>query len=141
MMLNVRFATCDDLDEIKTLYDSQRQALGFVLRPSLVESVHKNELLVAWDEKLVGAVHYHHRRDHQTTLYHIAVQENQRRRGIGAALVSALIRECQARQARCILLKCPQELLSNQFYKAMGFQLRGQDIGKHRPLNMWVLPL
>jgi len=141
MTLDVRSATCDDLDGIKALYDAQRQALGFVLRPALAESIQRDELLVAWDEGLVGAVHYRHRRDHQTTLYHIAVQEGQQRRGIGAALVLALLQECQARQARCILLKCPQELPANQFYAVLGFQFQGQQAGKHRPLNIWVLSL
>jgi len=137
----IRPATLGDLDAIKALYDAQRQALGFVLRPALAESIQRSEILVAQNGVLVGAVHYRHRRDQQTTLYHIAVQESQQRRGIGAALLLALRQECQARQARCILLKCPQELPSNQFYAALGFHLQGQDTGKHRSLNIWVLSL
>lgn len=135
----VRHATLDDLNAIKALFDSERNNLGFVMRPSLVTSIQRSEVLVAVDETLLSVVHYRHRRDGQTTLYHIAVQKELRRSGLGAVLIEALRHECQARQARFILLKCPQELSANQFYAAMGFQLQTQETGKHRPLNVWVL--
>ncbi|MCS6836815.1 MAG: GNAT family N-acetyltransferase [Anaerolineae bacterium] len=135
----VRPATPDDLDAVKALFDAERQALGFVLRPSLAESIHRGEILVVRDEGLLGAVHYRHRRDRQTTLYHIAVLSSRRRAGLGATLVEALKRECQARQARFILLKCPQGLPANQFYAAQGFQLQAQEAGKRRLLNVWTL--
>ena len=135
----VRHARLDDLDAIKALFDAERLALGFVLRPSLAQSIQREEMLVAYNGALIGAVHYHHRRDGQTTLYHIAVASSYRRAGLGAALIEALRHECQARQARFILLKCPQDLPSNQFYAAQGFQLQAQEEGKRRPLNVWVL--
>jgi len=136
----VRMAAEADLDGIKRLFDAHRNELGFVLRPSLVKSIQSHEMLVAVQGAVVlGAVHYHHRRDGQTTLYHIAVFSDFRRRKVGLGLVRALQAECQQRRARFILLKCPSELNANRFYEKAGFHLREKESGKHRALNIWIM--
>lgn len=140
--LVVRTATEADLDEVKQLFDEHRTELGFVLRPSLVKSIQKNELIVAFqDNVVVGAVHFHHRRDGQTTLYHIAVRPIARHNGVGTALIRALSDRCIAGGSKCILLKCPSELSANAFYVRIGFVEKSVEPGKHRELNVWVMEI
>lgn len=140
--LRIHQATLDDLDAVKRLFDANKTALGFVLRPSLIESIQRAELLVAYrDADFVGTVHYHHRRDGQTTLYHIAVDTTSRVAGVGRALIVALQQECILRGMHSIVLKCPQELPANQFYARVGFSRIRTDEGKHRPLNVWHMPI
>lgn len=140
--LRIRKAQLGDLEAVKRLFDKHRAELGFVLRPALIKSIEGAEILVAVQaSRVVGCVHYHHRRDGRTTLYHIAVEEHRRRTGVGAALIRALRDECDVRSASSIALKCPIELAANQFYKQLGFCLLRTETGKHRQLNVWLLPL
>lgn len=140
--LYIHQAALDDLDVVKRLFDANKTALGFVLRPSLIESIQRAELLVAYrDADFVGTVHYHHRRDGQTTLYHIAVNTTSRAAGVGRALVVALQQECILRGMHSIVLKCPQELPANQFYARVGFSHIRTDEGKYRRLNVWHMSI
>lgn len=136
--MNLRKAVLSDLDAIKRLYGQHSRELGFVLRPSLVKSIDLREIILAEEMNLVGAVHYHHRLDKQTTLYHIAVASDRRREKVGRHLIEALLLESQQLQMQKILLKCPEELEANVFYAAVGFKLSGVEAGKHRRLNVWV---
>lgn len=140
--LVVRKATKKDLDAVKELADSHRNELGFVLRPALVRSISREEVLIAENSTgVMGFVEYHHREDEQTTLYHIAVIPNYRRKGIGRALVDALRSEAKLLGKRKILLKCPIDLPANGFYSRLGFQSVRKEEGKARNLHVWVLSL
>ena len=136
----VRKATHDDLDAIKRLADEHREALGFVLRTALAKSIERGEIFVAENSnRIVGFVEYHHRRDEQTTLYHIAVQHNHRRTSIGRLLVQALLSEASQREKRLIQLKCPMDLEANKFYKRLGFSQLGIQNGRKRDLVIWQM--
>ncbi len=134
----IRKAVLSDLDEIKTLADAHKTELGFILRPALAKSIHKDELLVVANSKgLIGFVDYHYRNDEQITLYNIVIAPKYRRQGIGSRLVQSLVNEAKEREKRHILLKCPAELDANKFYEALDFQLSKVEPGKHRKLNIW----
>lgn len=131
-------ATLRDLDPIKGIADKHRTELGFVMRPSLEKSIHDHEIVVATSENVVvGFVHYHHRRDLQTTLYHLVVCSEYRFLGIGNNLVTKLTEEARALGKVYVLLKCPVTLASNAFYERIGFKLNGTELGKERELNVW----
>ena len=135
-------ATVADLDAIKQIADAHRRELGFVRRPTLLAAINRQEIFIAkHNEQLIGFVEYHHRRDEQTTLYNIAVKADYRAQGVGRALVEALAIESQSRGKAFILLKCPIDLPSNQFYETLRFQQGMAEAGKHRPLNIWQLDL
>ncbi len=137
---SIRKARETDLENIKRLADRHRQELGFVRRPALLASIKRDEIFVAENgENLIGFVEYHHRRDEQTTLYNIVVNPEFHQKGIGRQLVQALIDESRLIKKQIILLKCPQDLESNNFYQAMNFFLHSTEDGKHRPLNVWGL--
>lgn len=135
----IRKASEIDLHAIKIIADRHRYELGFVLTPSLVKSISDGELFVAEQGNIVvGFVHYHHRKDHQTTLYHIAVNPQNRNQGIGRSLIEALDQETHKFGNTHIQLKCPQDLRANEFYRKLGFILRRVEAGRLRPLGVWI---
>lgn len=136
----VREALAADISSVKRLFDQHRVELGFVLRPTLEKAVEAREVFVAVaKDQILGAVHFHHRRDKQTTLYHIAVSNSKHRKGIGTALIKALGEVCVVREQTHILLKCPADLAANQFYARLGFQRERTESGKRRALHVWVM--
>lgn len=140
-ILIIRKARLSDLNTIKQLVDQHKQELGFVMRPALQRSIESKEINVAVDinSQMIGFLHYHHRRDGQTTIYNIAVDRNSRLLGIASKLIKSLERECKINKQTKIFLKCPQELPANKFYQSYGFDDLGTEEGKHRKLSIWSL--
>ena len=87
--------------------------------------------------EVVGFVDFHRRRDEQITIYGIVVVAELRERGIGRALVAALLAPPLPTR---LALKCPTDNPANNFYAALGFQLtRVETPTRRRPLNLWTL--
>lgn len=138
----IRAACREDLVAIKALADGHKHELGFVLRPALAKSIDRSELYVALDgENIIGFVDFHHRRDEQTTLYHILVDQSDRNKGVGRALIVALLRAARVAGKSYIQLKCPQDLDANGFYRHLGFRQVDIEQGKNRSLAVWRLSL
>ena len=136
--IGIRLALPGDIDAVKQLADGHRHQLGFLRRPALLEAVQRQELLVAQNGSgIVGFVEYRHRRDQQTTLYNIVVHPDHRNRGTGRQLVFALEKEAMQKQKSVVLLKCPEDLSANSFYKRLGYECVNVEIGKLRRLNIW----
>lgn len=91
--------------------------------------------------QVVGFVEYHHRRDQQTTLYHIAVEESHRAKGVGRALLDALQEEARQMNKTCVFLKCPEGLPANGFYSGCGFCHVGESQSSRRRLVSWRLAI
>ena len=122
------------------MVNEHKNELGFVRKVTLDASLRQNEIFVAEsDGKIVGFLHYHHRRDLQTTLYHVVVSLQQRRQGIGTLLLKSLIKESRSRNKRWIVLKCPVNSPANHFYHQIGFYHWRIEPGKRRALNVWKL--
>lgn len=138
----IRKARPSDLLILKEIADQHKHELGFVLRPALSRSIGREEVLVAEDDTdLLGFVEYHHRRDEQTTLYHIVVTSDCRRQGVGKALINHLRDEARDLQKSVILLKCPDDLSAQEFYKRVGFRPIREETGKKRSLVVFVLDI
>lgn len=136
--IKIRSALPKDIDAIKQLADSHKHELGFLRRPSLLEAIQRQELMVAQNGNgLVGFVEYRHRRDQQTTLYNLVVLPEHRLSGTGRQLVFALEEEARQKEKTLILLKCPEDLPANQFYERIGYTKVRVDTGKNRRLNIW----
>lgn len=133
-------ARTEDLDAVKALADANRTSLGFVLRPALAVGIQKGWLLVA--EKngcIIGFAHYRHRKDAQTTLYQICVDQKWRGQGIGRMLIEALLNESLSLGQTSVRLKAPSDIAANEFYQALGFQLVDTEPGRIRSVNVWEI--
>ncbi|MBK9232160.1 MAG: GNAT family N-acetyltransferase [Anaerolineae bacterium] len=91
--LEIRKAMQSDIGILKALADAHKDEIGFILRPALAKSIDNREVFVvtlSGEPAPVGFVDYHHRKDAQTTLYHIVVSPDYRGTGIGRKLVLVL---------------------------------------------------
>jgi len=128
-----------DLDEIKKIADSHKNELGFIMRPILARSIVQGELMVAVNGVgIMGFIQYHHRRDEQTTLHNVVVVPSFRKYGIGRELILNLEKEAVSKNKSFILLKCPEDLDANEFYKHVGYKEVDNETGKSRRLNIWT---
>jgi ribosomal protein S18 acetylase RimI-like enzyme len=135
-------AKFDQVQTAKAIASRFSSELGFVNAAALTESVSKGSLEVIPD---VGFVHYHHRRDGQTTIYSLAVLKEYQGQGWGRLLLYRVIcslveyRNQHDRQGKhfSIVAKCPENLPSNGFYESVGFELIATEPGKKRALNVW----
>jgi N-acetylglutamate synthase-like GNAT family acetyltransferase len=138
-----RKATLADVDAMKALVDRHKTELGFVVRSALERSIGLSEVIVAIyaSAHLAGFVHYHHRKDGQTTLYNIVVDQPYRRNRVGRQLIIELTSEARRYRQNAVLLKCPEQLPANDFYEHCGFALVEKESGKKRPLSIWRIQL
>lgn len=127
------FAENKDLPRIKALADVHRQALGFVNRATLESAINSKEIL----NLPYGFLHFHHRRDNISTLYHLCVSPEHRQQGVGRSLVSAWEEHSRKCSIKLLRLKCPLDLEANGFYSRLGFSRVDIEPGKHRPLVVW----
>jgi N-acetylglutamate synthase-like GNAT family acetyltransferase len=140
--LLVRAGTSCDIPPIKVIADHAKSALGFVHRASLTRAVARDELIVAdVRESVAGFCHFYRRKDGIITLYHIAVDAELRRKGIGRAMIVRLHRDATESGMVAIRLKCPADLPANEFYARYGFSLVGVEGKIARPLHVWTLGL
>ena len=133
-----------DIDAIKCIADECRAELGFHTRASFVESLHRNELLVAQlSGRVVGFLRFRHTRAGHTTRREVGATSSCRSRGLGRALIEALVTYARERGSHAIKLSCPVELPANEFYHSLGFRRtqRRSKPGKSRPLYQWELVL
>jgi len=136
--IEIRPGRVEDIDAIKRLADAHKHELGFLRRPSLMEAIDRQGLLLAQNKiGIIGFVEYRHRRDQQTTLYNIVIHPNHRGQGTGYQLVLALEEEAKQKEKSFVLLKCPEDLLANGFYEHIGYKRIDVEPGKSRRLNIW----
>jgi ribosomal protein S18 acetylase RimI-like enzyme len=141
-LVTIRLACQHDISSCKQFADAHRAALGFLTRALFAEAITRNRLLVAEtsDGVIAGFLRFNHRlRGTETALYDICVDRSLQRRGIGRALVSSLVSMCQEADRSAIVLRCPEELPANSFYKRLGFQECDIEPGRRRRLIVWRL--
>lgn len=132
-MSSDHFATESELDLIKSLADAHRHELGFIVKKTIEEAIKLREIIYLPQ----GFLHFHHRQDKVSTLYHLCVDKSCREQGIGRKLVStweAYSLECGIKKLR---LKCPVDLTANGFYHHLGFTRVAVEAGKKRSLVVW----
>jgi len=139
--IQIRKATPRHLYQIKKIADANKENIGFVLRPALLEAIQRQEILVAIarNGRILGFVNFHHRLDEKTTIYELCVKEKHRGNGFGRRLIEAVKAESRALGKQQIQLKCPTEIEANRFYSRVGFQHIAVESGKNRRLNVWCL--
>jgi ribosomal protein S18 acetylase RimI-like enzyme len=136
---NIRKATMNDLDDIKKIADENKNIIGYVPRPALIESIEKQWVFVATHaNKIIGFAKFRHRLDLQTTLYEICVDEPYRGKGVGRSLIHALEKEAKILGKEKIILKAPVDIPANKFYQHMDFICSETIPGKKQVIkNIW----
>lgn len=134
----MRYGSPADIDEIKAIAASERHALGFVHRQSLLRAIARDELLVAsLHGRLVGFCQLYRRADGVLTIYHIAVARPHQGEGIGRQFLERLGVDAMDNHISVIRLKCPVDLPANGFYDRSGFTKVRVEGGVVRSLNVW----
>ena len=133
-MKTVKLAGVQDLDWIKSLVDKHRKEFSFVNRSILLKGIENDEILCIPNQ---GFLHFHHRLDGKSTLYHLCVLPKERRKGLGKLLVSTWENNARKHGATILQLKCPENLDANQFYEKIGFTQIDIYAGKRRKLIVW----
>jgi GNAT superfamily N-acetyltransferase len=131
--LKVTFAGPQDLPKIKLLADMHRHEIGFVNKATLAEAIENDEVLHVHQ----GFLHFHHRRDVISTLYHLCVDPKNRKQGIGRKLIEIWEEHSVNCERYVLRLKCPIDLDANGFYRKMGFRQVAIEEGKKRSLIVW----
>lgn len=132
----------DLVTEAKKIASQYPYELGFVNSAALEEALRKKTLDVI---PSIGFVHWHHRRDGQTTIYSLAVTKDYHGQGYGrllfyrvlCSLVEYRKRSLPLQNKFSIVAKCPQDLQSNHFYEHLGFKLDGTEPGRKRAFTRW----
>ncbi|WP_048108637.1 N-acetyltransferase [Methanosarcina barkeri] len=123
--VEVTKARLEEVPQIKSIADKNKNLIGFILRGSLVESIEKENLVVLKYKKIIiGFINYHHRKDSQTTLYEICVDENNRNKGYGKILINYLLQEAKSQKKKTLLLNCPIDGIAHSFYLRCGFKIK-----------------
>ena len=127
------------MDSIKKIADKNSKSIGFVRKVIFEKAIEYEGIkVVEVDNSVVGFQHYYHRkRDSQTTFYQKAIDNDLRRKGLGTLLVESIFIECRSKGRTLIQLKCPENLESNDFHKALGFKLASIQHTSGRNLNIW----
>lgn len=87
----IRRAEENDLDRIKQIANQNREFIGFVMKVALKEAIKNDSLFVYEDNnKILGFVHFHKRRDGWNTLHELVVDKHYHKQGIGKALFSCV---------------------------------------------------
>lgn len=119
-------------EEAKFIANQYKYELGFVNLAALRKSETTHELEVI---PSIGFVHFHHRKDEQTTIYEIATIV--KKQGWGRLLFYRVLCSAIEHGKKFIIAKCPEDLPSNGFYERLGFELVEIEPGKKRKLNKW----
>lgn len=130
----LRPAAVDEIDQIKKLADQNKQYLGFILLPTLIQAQKRDWLIVAVGKKtgkILGFINVWRRRDNWVTVMELCVVDCYRKYGIGVALMNYF--------PRPLKLKCTIENPANKFYARVGCKTAGIETGKKRKLQKWIL--
>lgn len=134
----VRKPTLNDIDQIKSIADSNRDSLGFVIIGELLFSIERKWMFVIdIDSRIRGFINYRHRKDNVTTVYRICVESQNRRKGYGSLLMDAVVEEAKNYRKKEIRLKSLIKNESNGFYKNYGFEIISKEKNKQNIILIW----
>ena len=129
--LVIRTSVEEDIEEISEIAKKSSKEIGFVMKIVLKDSCKTQTLLTAlYKNNIVGFCNFNIRnKDNVCVIYEICVHKDFRGLGIAKKMIEIL--------PKPILLKCPIDNESNNFYKKIGFKKIDIEEGKKRPLNVW----
>lgn len=120
------------------------EALSFIPRPSIEEYARAGQLMLTTENDEPCGFLIHGDSWPQVRIYQACIQYDARRREHGMALVAALADKARAQGCTDVRLWCADDLDSNEFWRAAGFEYCAQRRGgrrRGRKHNLWVLRL
>jgi ribosomal protein S18 acetylase RimI-like enzyme len=140
-------AVAADIDAITAIARKNVESLGFLPRGGWVESIIKREVLVAVareENRIVGFLQFHARRDRTVTIYKYAVDESCRGKGIGTLLLNCLVDLSKRSHWHAISLKVVEGTPACGFYESRGFAVTGREKASKRYVltmrkNVWKI--
>lgn len=142
LQITHRFASEADLHHVERVFDQFDRELGWVRRPSLLEGIGREQLMVSEvDGTVIAAALIYHRLDKQTTIYSIAVDRWCHGGGAGKALLDFITTMSRERGQNMIRAKCKVGEPANLFWERTGFTIRHVEQSKLSTLNLWVRPI
>ena len=145
--LPVTRATLRDLPCVVRLLKQNAAALGFLPRAALREKIESGRIWLVRDGRggaaaaggpVIGFLHHGSLARPEVRLFQAAVRPDARRRHVGTALVSDLLRRAADAGAAGVSLRCLAFLDANRFWAAAGFRLLATEPGGRGSLNVWV---
>lgn len=137
-----RFAVEADLHHVERIFDQFDREVGWVRRPSILEGIEREQLMVSEvDGTIIAAALIYHRLDKQTTIYSIAVDRWCHGWGTGRSLLDFISTISRERGQRVIRAKCRVGEKANLFWEKTGFTIHSVQQSKFSTLNLWVRPI
>ena len=143
-LFTISRARLTDIGQLKKLADRHKRELSFVFRAALLEGIRNRYVYIAKQcrsSRVVGFVHFRHKKDKTTKIYQICVEHSARNTRVGTSLLDTLRKEAIRLGNTSINLKCPADLPANLFYTRYGFELEHTVSGKRRRLCLWKYDL
>lgn len=138
--MEVRQAVSLDLPYVMSLMRSNRESVGGLPSPAILERIERGTVLLASiNDDPVGYVLYDLRAG-VLRIPQACIQYDARRRKYGVALVSRML-ERHADETHEINLRCAADLEANVFWRDMGFTCVGTVPGgkrRGRTINIWT---
>lgn len=120
------------------------EALSFIPRPMIEAYARRGQLMLSLENDEPCGFLIHGENWPQIRIYQACIQYDARRREHGMALVAALAAKARERGCHDIRLWCADDLDSNEFWRAAGFEYCAQRRGgrrRGRKHNLWALRL
>lgn len=128
--VSIRVMTVEDYEEVHTLWMGIR---GFGIRSiddsrdGVVRFVRRNpttSMVAVADEKIIGAILCGHD-GRRGCLYHVCVQENYRKHGIGQQMVKACLKALEEEKINKVnLIAFQKNEVGNRFWQGLGWDFR-----------------
>ena len=120
--VSIRPGNVRDLFPAKQIYDCNKNELGFVIKPMILESIEKRWFIVVEiNEDIIGLCRFRIKKNKTLKLYEICIGKAYRRQGLASKLMDYLVDYSAPFHLDKIELKCPVGLIANEFYRNYGF--------------------
>ncbi len=136
-VLEVTIARESDLGYVMALMRANRESVGGLPSPAVMERLQRGTVLLAWENGDPCGYLLYDNTAGKVRIPQACIQYDARRCKHGVALVAALLRTTQAEE---VALRCAADLEANVFWRDMGFQCVATVPGgrrRGRTINAW----
>ncbi|MBI1363417.1 MAG: GNAT family N-acetyltransferase [Proteobacteria bacterium] len=146
MSVTISPARSGDYADCKRIVNQKanREGFGFLMRSVFDDYVKRGTkdtryvlCVLKAGGTVIGFMRALHRLDGQTTLHEICIDSACHGQGHGRQLIAHLKADAKRRTQHTLLVKTPQGIAANAFYKAVGLRLSHAEKAKVRMVNVY----